>query len=52
VVGAVSLDFSRTFHMVSHSILIAKLVKYKLEKSATRWIEETAAPLSSEGCDQ
>lgn len=32
-VDAVSLDFSKSFHMVCPNILIPKLVKYKLEKS-------------------
>ena len=51
-VDAVSLDFSKTFHMVSHSILIAKLVKHKLEKLTTRLVESTAGLLSSKGCNQ
>lgn len=33
-VDAVSLDFSKTFHMVCHNILIPKL-----EKSTSRWVE-------------
>lgn len=45
-VDAVSLDFSKTFHMVCHNILIPKLVKYKLEKSASRWVENMAGLLS------
>lgn len=52
VVDAVSLDFSKTFYTVSHSILIAKSVKYKLEKSTTRWVENMAGLLSPKSCHQ
>lgn len=32
-------DFSKAFSIVSHSILKAKLLRYELDKSAKRWIE-------------
>lgn len=35
-----------------HSILIAKLVKYMLEKSTTRWVENTSGLQGSKGCNQ
>ncbi|PKU40859.1 rna-directed dna polymerase from mobile element jockey- hypothetical protein [Limosa lapponica baueri] len=38
-VDVVSLDFSKAFDTVSHSILIAKLWKYRLEEWTVRWIE-------------
>lgn len=48
-VDAVSLGFSKTLHMVSHSILTAKLVKHKLEQLTTRWVENMAVLMSSKG---
>ena len=39
-VDVVYLDFSKAFVMVSHRILIVKLVKYGLDKWTTRWCSQ------------
>ncbi|CAM5099897.1 unnamed protein product [Eretmochelys imbricata] len=38
-VDVLFLDFSKTFDMVSHSILVSKLKKYGLDEWTIRWIE-------------
>lgn len=36
---AIYLDFREAFNMVSHTALTVKLVKYRVEKRTTRWVD-------------
>ena len=38
-VDVIYLDFSEAFDIVSHNILVKKLLKYGLDKQTVRWIE-------------
>jgi len=39
VVGIIYLDFVRLFDTSSYSILVGKLIRYGLERRATKWVE-------------
>ncbi|GAB0184593.1 hypothetical protein GRJ2_000924600 [Grus japonensis] len=51
-VDVIYLDFNKAFDIVSHSILLEKLVAHGLDRCTLRWVKKLAGRPSPESCGE